>query len=300
MTINFKLYGDLILGAPDFDFKANLEQLDIWDAAELESLASLTNDDIASEHYSTFGMTVFPFGHYYTSTGRNYAGDNDGEILRLYKEEAFDFETLSLGMGPTHLGTQLKFLQYTIDQGRPHLTREFLTNHVLNWIHSLNISLGETNGHIFPKLIKHIESDLTSLWQDLNGTEHLDEFHFQLQDFDYKKDLLENEKTSLKDIGEMLMTPALCGVFISKPTLTQFASQLEIPTGFGSRVMMTETIFKEAVNYEKIEKLFSMLEAYFTHWEKSYEDYPVTPVAEVWKSRIQDVRNMLSEIQTNF
>ncbi len=295
---NYNLYGDLLLGPPNFNFKSSLLELDIWSDDQRAAIEACSDDDIGSEHYSTFGLTVFPFGHYYTSPVRNYAG-NDAPLMKFYADFGFDFEGVSYGMGPTHIGTQLKFLHHLRETGKMHEARFFLDNFILNWIHSLAISLSETNGLVYPTLVRHIENLVIEEWTNLNGSEHTDEFHFQLTPYDFEKDLLENEKTSLKDIGEVLMTPGLCGVFISKPTLTSFASQLEIPTGFGTRVMMMENIFKEAVNYEKIDKLVSMFDAYFSHWEKSYTDYPVKPVADVWVNRIHEAKVMLKQIQEN-
>lgn len=297
MKVNFSLLGDLLLGPPNFDYKKNLIELPIWNEKEKESILNLSNDDIASEHYSTFGMTVFPFGHYYISEGRNFAGDHDDDVIALYDQEEFHYNDLSYGLGPTHLGTQLKFLQYCINSEKEHLARAFMGNQILSWIHSLNISLSETSGSLFPHLVNYIESTVLKYWHDLNGQDHLDEIHFYLRDFDFKADLLDNEKTSLKDIGEALMTPAYVGVFMSKPTLLNFASKIEIPSGFGTRIMMIETIFKEAVNYEKMPQLLSMFEAYFNHWESAYSDYAVKPVAKLWIEHIQQGKNIVEHLR---
>lgn len=296
---NYQKLGDLLIGPPNFEFKKNLLELDFWSDEERTFIGDLSDDDIASEHYSTFGMTVFPFGHYFISPGRNFGGDFDNIVIDLYQSYGFDHEKRSEGAAATHLGTQLMFLSFLIEKEKMHDARNFLGNDILNWIHSLSITLNETTGHIFPKLINHIEKDLLNLWEGLNGNDHLEEIQFSLVPFDYKADLLEDEKTSLKDIGETLMTPGLCGVFISKPTLTNFASQLEIPTGFGTRVMMMENIFKESVNYEKIDNLISMFNVYLGHWEKSYEDYPIAPVSKVWIERINQAKNILGELKNS-
>jgi hypothetical protein len=299
MKADFRLYGDILLGPADYDFKASLLKLDIWNNDELEYINSCSNDDLASEHYSTFGMTVFPYGHYYTSSGRNFGGDHDDAIISYYLTKNFDYNNASYGLGPNHLGTQLKFIKCLLEKNELHATRYFVANFVLNWIHGLSTSLNEMNGVIFRKLVKFVEKECIELWKGLNGPDHMDEIEFALIGFDYKKDLLENEKTSLKDIGETLMTPALCGGFISKPTLMNFAHKLDIPTGFGSRVMMMETIFKEAINYEKIDSLLSMFDSYLSHWESSYGEFEIEPISKVWTDRIHQAKSIVNELRTS-
>jgi hypothetical protein len=205
----FAHMADLILGPPNFDFVSTLNALKLENVTT-ETLSKLTNDDLASEHYATFGMTVFPFGHYYTSEGRNFAGDDDYQLIKLYQQNSFDYESLSYGMGATHLGTMLHFVQFTKDKDLPHLRREFIANHLLTWIKTFSMSLEELDS-IFKFVIKDVEQKVYSEWKSLNGPEHLDEINFRLPDFDIFKDLLEVEKTTLKDIGEYFITPARSG-----------------------------------------------------------------------------------------
>lgn len=293
----FTNMGDLILGPPDFDFVSTLNALKLENVTT-ETLSKLTNDDLASEHYATFGMTVFPFGHYYTSEGRNFAGDDDYQLIKLYQQNSFDYESVSYGMGATHLGTMLHFVQFTKEKNLPHLRREFIVNHLLTWIRTFSLSLEELDS-IFKFVIKDVEQKVYFEWESLNGPEHLDEINFRLPDFDIFKDLLEVEKTSLKDIGEYFITPARAGFFISKPTLVNFAQKLNIPIGFGDRSLIVGDIMREASNYEVMDEFTKMLLTYCEYLEKNYKNFPVETIAKSWTSKILQTKLLIQEIKSS-
>ena len=293
----FAHMADLILGPPNFDFVTTLKTLKLTNVTS-ETLSNLTNDDLASEHYATFGMTVFPFGHYYTSEGRNFAGDDDFHLIKLYQKNGFDYESISYGMGATHLGTMLHFVQFTIDNNLPHLRREFIANQLLTWVKTFTLSLEELDSFFRP-IVNEIEQKLISEWQSLNGPQHLDEISFKLPDFDIFKDLLEVEKTSLKDIGEYFITPARSGFFLSKPTLINFAQKLNIPIGFGNRSLIVGDIMREASNYEVMEDFTKMLMTYCEYLEKNYKNFPIETIANSWTSKISQTKLLIKEVNSN-
>lgn len=285
---------DLILGPPNLNFKEQLSLLSI-DGLDTKDL---TNDDIASEHYATFGMTVFPFGHFYTSEGRNFAGENDHFLIQMYHKNNFDYESISFGMGATHLGTMLHFVQFTKDKNLAHLERDFIANYLLSWIRPFTIAVNEIDS-IFSTIVYEIEYDLLNEWQGLNGAEHVDEIRFQLPKFDIHKDLLENEKTSLKDIGDYLITPANVGFFLSKPTLISFAQKLNIPIGFGDRSLIIGDIMREASNYEVLNEFSNMLLTYCDYLQSAHNRFPIEPITQAWTYRISETKRLIHAVKMN-
>jgi hypothetical protein len=291
----YKLLGDLILGPPNYDFKHTLSLLNLTDEINIEKLS---NDDIASEHYGTFGMTVFPYGHYYTSEGRNFAGDNDSELISLYQEYGFNYESISFGMGATHLGTLLHFVQFTVDKNLPHLRREFIANYLLGWMPTFIIAINEMDSVVYKSLVNYIEHKLLHEWTSLNGPVHLDEIKFQLPEFDIFTDLLNNEKTSMKDIGEYFITPARAGFFLSKPTLLNMAAKLDIPVGFGDRGLIMGDVMREAVNYESLAGLTQILLTYCNYVKGHYHKFPILPIAAIWIKRVEQTEKLINEVAT--
>lgn len=285
----YNILGDLILGPPDFDYKSALEKLNI-------NHNDITNDEIASEHYSIFGMSVFPYGHYYLSEARNFAGDFEEDLIFFYSKNHFAYQKCSYGMGPTHLGTLFKFLGFTLEKKLHHTRRDFIAKHLLNWYSVFSSAINETNSTVFKHVIQLAQDKFIQDWLDLNGPDHLDEIELKLDIFDIHKDLLENERAGLSDIGNYLITPAYCGVFLSKATILNIASTIEIPIGFGDRSLIINDLLREASNYDVLAKLTKILNAYFEIQLDNYSNFPIKKVQEYWCSKIRRTQNLLTNI----
>lgn len=287
----FKLLGELILGPPSFDFIKNLETLKIsvinqWD-----------NDEIASEHYSLFGLTVFPFSHYYLSESRNFGGDFDDELISLYFEYNFDFNKLSYGMGATHLGTLLLFVDHLNNLKKFHELRKFLSNELLSWFKVFANSVEESDSFIFKPVISLTHDKLIDLWISLNGPENLEEINFYQHKFKID-DFMQDEKTSIQDISNFLITPSLCGVFISKPMISKIAQTLNIPIGFGDRSLLINDLFREAINYEVMDQLISILESYLDFQKQKFISVNISSISNYWIDKIEMAKELLSILKT--
>jgi hypothetical protein len=64
------------------------------------------------------------------------------------------------------------------------------------------------------------------------------------------QNLLDDEKTGLKDIAELLSKPALSGVYLTHQQIKALALSLELPKGFGSRQQTLVNLLRTAVQYE--------------------------------------------------
>ena len=76
---SYKILGDLFLGLPNTPYKESFQKLGI-DTGEA------TEDDLASHHYQTFGLAIFPFGHYFLSEEGNFGGDEVNDIVKFYHQ----------------------------------------------------------------------------------------------------------------------------------------------------------------------------------------------------------------------
>lgn len=287
----FKRLGELFIGAPSFDFNKAINFLNIFDEH-----TTITNDEIASEHYSIFGMTVFPYGHYYLTETRNFAGDQESKLIRTYQQFNFDYNKNTFGMGATHLGTMLFFLQHLQDKQQFHQMRYFISNDILSWYQVFINCINETDSKVFKKVANFTVESLINNWKKLNGNQHLDEINFYTHYFNLDE-FLNNEKTSLKEISDFLITPALSGVLISRSLITKIATTLEVPVGFGERSLIMNDLIREANNYGVINKLIDVLLSYFQFHQQSFKDFEIPEISHYWIDKIETSKKLLDSIR---
>ena len=108
----------------------------------------------------------------------------------------------------------------------------------------------------------------------------------------------------LRDILRFFLSPAQCGVFLSRSRLGQMAKEVlgdRLP--FGARFEVAEALFTAAGEAGEVERLLSALEGEVDAWAREYrawaQVYPAwQPDAETWLARIAEATRRLGEMRT--
>jgi hypothetical protein len=115
--------------------------------------------------------------------------------------------------------------------------------------------------------------------------------------------LSSDDEVSLRDLVRFFLTPARCGVFLSRSRLGQMALSLGMRLPFSSRFDVAEMLFTSAGEGGQVEQLLAVLEAEIETWAAEYrslaEQYPAwQPHAEVWVARTTEAVRALYGMRT--
>jgi len=113
--------------------------------------------------------------------------------------------------------------------------------------------------------------------------------------------ILENEKTSLKDIAAYLMMPVYCGVFFTRDDISRLAKQLQLPRGFGDRTQMMSNLMKTAVQYNLfptlLQNLINQLSTHQSNYIATIKQTPhLAPFIQPWHAKCQTTAEIAKEI----
>jgi putative dimethyl sulfoxide reductase chaperone len=271
-------------------------------------------ESLAANHYSLFGLNVFAHESIFLDQESNLGGPVAGEVAEFFHRAGFDF--LLENDNPDHLARELALLAFLSsaealawekEQGPAALRlrdsqRRFLANHLLRWLPGLSQAIRQ-QGEPFYTALAELTFELAREHFETSAEDMLSQpvdFHLPPS-----PDLLENEKTGLKDISRYLLTPAYSGMYLSRDDLSRLASGLGIPRGFGSRQQMLVNLLHAAADYEQlptlIERLLSLLEIwidFYTGW--SGDGDSLKPFAAPWLERLGHTQTLLTRISAQF
>ncbi len=270
-------------------------------------------DHAAADHQHWFGFNVFPFQSMFMSEECRVGGDQTRVILDHYQSASFPIATK--GESPDHIGVMLYFLAFLCqreaqgwDQDNPAAVKaaqttmvEFLDANLLAWLPSFVVTMRLTE-HPFYSVLAEVLWSLTL------------EHRAELESVDSKvssvpvgtnaaNTLLEQEKTSLRDIATFCLTPLMSGWYISRDTIRKFSREKEAPAGFGARQLMLHNLFRSAVEYDGLPAVLDAMQDYADVWTAAYKALDDGGVASVkgsiasWMARIKATRGLLGTMK---
>lgn len=281
---------------------------ELWPDVDAEKLDQLDNVH-ESDHYEIFGKNVFPYESFFLDKEMNLGGGIAESISAYYHRIGFEPPSTE---NPDHIGVELSALAYLSRieitlLGQPDTNEaifnrdaqmELLDRHMLQWIPMLDKALLSQQNQFYSAL-----SDLT-LELLLDHRAILNEKGPRISSLDLDDDLviLEDSKTSLKDIAIYLLTPASSGVFISQSEISRIAKQFELPRGFGDRVQLLNNLFRTAVSFDALPKVLNEIDEILDSWSDYFEQlakrYDVLgSIAEGCLSKLGNSKRVVSKVK---
>lgn len=254
-------------------------------------------DKAAVTHQAIFGFNVFPYESFFLDSTGLIGGSITEGVVRSYR--AAGFQEDSNATSPDHIGHELAFMAHLLSEGRAdsdHHICAFFAQHLMAWLPSFVLAVRK-QGHAFFTAL----ADLT-LALIADHAADLGWLNIAQVELPTAPTLLQNDKTSLKDISRFLTTPAYCGIYLGREEVARLARQLKLPRGFGSRSQMLSNLMKTAVQYEQlpivITKIQEMLADEQQHYDDMAETYPpIAFYAKQWEERAGETAVLLSQME---
>lgn len=260
-----------------------------------EDYASI--DELEAEHYDLFGLTVYPYRNFFLDFEGKFGGEDSSDLIAFYQKHNFDHEKGMAGAGPTHLGTQLKFLS----QLSPASDRKiFLEQFVFDWIFPFQYAVEDANNSVFSKVVLAVTDLLHAEYKTLSETQAESGFSLKLPPFTQIDEFLSNKDTSLNEISEFLLKPAYSGIYISRHLIKKMAADLNVPVGFGERRTIFSNLLQTASRFDNWGTFLSMLDGELSRWESRYQsiDESLSPIKQEWMAAVQRSKSLTEKLKS--
>lgn len=266
--------------------------------------AEINFDEAAASHQHLFGFNIFPYESIFLDPSRLLGGLATDAVLNSYSQAGFTPSPDSAS--PDHIGNELDMMAHLtgaeadaweddlpiVAQNMQRLQHEFLQSHLLRWIFPFVVSVRRQNDPFFAA-VAQLTFELVS--------DHAQQLDLTGSDLPIAPALLDDDKTSLRDIVEFVVTPPYSGVYWGRDDVGRLAREIELPRGFGGRDQMLLNLIRTAVQYKTIPTLISNLQAELGEWDKEYtavlQEHPhLVPFIGIWQSHCQQTNELLTEI----
>lgn len=265
-------------------------------------------DETAVVHHHLFQLNLFPYESIFLATDGLLGGPVTNRVQTQYEQSGFDVDTSAISAD--HFGYELGFLSFlcgaeadawedrwaetaVLIQQRQ---QTFLQQHLLTWLAPFVPAVRAQQHPFFTAL-----ADLTLAFV----ADHAAIFGALTSDLTLPEmpDLLDNDKTGLKEIAAFLLTPSYSGVFFSRDQISGIARQQQLPHGFGNRTQMMTNLMKTAVQYDLFSALITAIQAVISSRRKHTmqmvaDNPPLKPFFQPWQDRCQASHQLLAEIKS--
>ena len=294
---------------PEPDVEPDLEP-DV-ETVELEALAA--------EHYALFGHELFPFEGVFTSEqGLVGAGAAPGVLRAAHA---------ALGLRPDedpsldHLGQGLRLLATLVDaelEARAHgdavdartlvrWQRRVLDEALLPWMAPLLVVLPGQPASLWTGVVElaagvlaRHRAELPGLPQ-VTGAASFGVGSGAAAATGAVEAVLDDPRTGLRTVAELLATPARSGVFLARRDLEAVARRCELPHGFGARRDVLERLLRVAAEYRELPRVLDELLRVLDARDEAYaglEREPgLSPHVPAWRRRVMGTRRMLERLR---
>ncbi|MEN0060756.1 MAG: molecular chaperone TorD family protein [Myxococcota bacterium] len=223
-------------------------------------------DLAAAAHQEALGRQVFPYESTFRAEDGLLGGAVAAEVHAAYREGGFAPDVASIE--PDHIGLQLAYLAHlaraeadAIEDGHAAvvercrgLSRRFLERHAGVWWPGFAAALATQTSCAWLARIAALAVELTLAHRGLLGLGLQDPLPVIRLDLD-------DPETGLRRIVNHLVRPIYSGMFLSLHGMGRAARVADLPSGFGSRVKVLESLWHTAADHHGVPRLCSALVA---------------------------------------
>lgn len=278
------------------------------DARLAAAMEGRTSDELAVDHHHAFEWAAPPVEGAYLDPGRT-AGPRADALYPLYREAGFvrDGAPIAEGQNAEDLSTILRALAFlsgaeadAIEDGHAgamertrELSRRLLDEHALAWVPVWAAAVRRLERAFPTALAEAVEELLLMHRGGLAGAPR----PVELPD---APALLDDESTGLREIGEWLSTPALCGAFLTREDIKRLGRGVDVPRGFGSRAQILINLLRSAASYDAFRELLGGLDVELGAHVEALAAPRYEGVAELvapWRRRVEETRATLRKVE---
>lgn len=303
-SLGYGLLADLLAHGPTERTREAAEASEPLRRA-LAAYVDAAPDLLAVEQEHAFGWAAPPFEGAYLDPERIVGGVATDALWDVFAEAGFRPELKSVDV--EHLSTSLRCLAFlsgaesdAIEDGHTgaiervrELSRRLLDEHVLRWVPVFAQAVRRLDRPFATALVDQIEELVLMHREQLPGAPR----RFELP---AAPALLEDESTGLREIGELLATPALSGVVLTREDIARLGRGARVPRGFGERTQLVVNLLRSAAQYDALEPLIDALDAEIDRHVEALEAPAYAFIACLtvpWRERADATRALLLEIR---
>jgi hypothetical protein len=257
-------------------------------------------------------MELLPYESVFLAADGLLGGFAGESVTTAYRQLGFSPDAAA--SSPDHLGYELAALAHLCQQeakaiqegsnDKVALARQlqgrFLQDHLLPWLIPFHLAL-KRQADPFYTAVSNL--CLSLVHQHFTGLETDSRHPVQwVVEAWPSNDLLDEERSGLREICDFLMVPILSGLYLSRADIGRLGRQLQLPRGFGDRSQTMLNLMRTAAQYEQFAALISGIREVVTDWLAGYhqmrEAMPeLTPFVIPWEERARQTRGLLSNLE---
>jgi len=219
-------------------------------------------DEWAAEHHRLFELQVLPYASVFLEADARLGGDVTALVQRRLVDAGLPRPTSEPA---DHLGRELQLMAALAGAPTPDDALAFLDGHLLWWLPGFVAAL-DRNGDPFWRTVGGLTLDLVIdhrqelLRERGGGAPSGSAVPRNLRGVEPSP--LEDTKVGLREIAAFVMLPARSGLYLSEADVRAMGKKESLPGGFGSRVLVLETLFRSAVAYGALGAVLGGLSGY--------------------------------------
>lgn len=264
-------------------------------------------DQARALHYEVFFRQMLPVMGLFVSQTKYIDPTIRELIIRLYRSCDLGWVTGRDDSDGDHIGILFKAVAVLMDdqvvaleQGDEPEARKLAQRHqrllreyVMPWLPPLYLAIQEVSPGFYAQWLNVILLRLED--ERLIPSPGLQRAY--VKPFDPMSD----PETGLRQIREWLLIPARSGIYITPQTLQQIGQALDLPSGFGGRDQILDSLLRAAGEYDKVGELLAVLADYFDSYADEYErikfHFPaMTPYITPWQDAAQKTLHSLDKM----
>lgn len=270
-----------------------------------EAIEGRDPDQVAADLERAFGWAAPPFEGALLDPGRAIGGESSDRLWGLYRQMGFSPDVRSVDA--EHLSTLLRGLAFlsgaeadAIEDGHQgavervrELSRRLLDEHALRWVPIWASAVRRVELALPTALVDRIEELLLEHRASIPG----EPASFALPE---PPDLLSDESTGLRDIGEHLASAAHAGVLLTRDDVRRLGRRLEVPRGFGDRSQLLVNLLRSAARFDAFGGLLAAMDAELEAQQQALHDprYDgIRPLVRPWVQRLVATRALLERLR---
>ena len=268
-------------------------------------------DALAADHYQLFGFNVFPFESIFLD-GSGLLGGAVTEEVR-HALQSFSFATDVSSHPPDHIGQELAAMAYlsmaeaeAIEKNQldtavsiQHHQLTFLQTHLLRWLVPFVLAI-KAQGNEFYTAVAELALALVNHHYEILVGEV--DPNLPSQPLPHAPNILDNDKTGLKEIAKYFITPIYSGLYLSRDNIANLARHLDLPRGFGDRQQLLTNLMRTAVQYDQFPQVLELLNTAVLRWQTNYatltDEMPLlTPFIQPWQNKSETTFDHIAKIR---
>lgn len=270
---------------------------------------SVDLDELAAQHYALLGHELPPYAGVFVGDDGLVGGGRPAVMVRTV-HQVLGVECPA-DPGPDHLGQMLRLLAVLADAQLDAMEhgdaadlrtlagwqRRVLDEAVLPWMPPLHAALGGQPPSVWTRVLElaigvlgHQRAEDPSLPRSV-----------PLARGDVSAEtVLDEPRTSLRTVAEILTTPVRSGVYLTRRDLDTVARRCELPRGFGGRRDTMEKLLRAAAEYDAMPRLVQELRQLWATRDDAYValggEAGLGLHVPGWRQRVAGTRRLLTRL----